>query len=164
MTEPEFDFEAPDRFVVGTVGLPGARAFFLQARHGHRIVSVGLEKVQVAALADGIEQLLREVARRGISPPPPVPAASDRAPLDGPVVEDFRASTLTLTWSGSDVLVEAAESDEEGSGPLLRVRISAEQAREFSARAKAVVAAGRRTCVLCGRPEDHDGGTCARLN
>ncbi|HEY9294659.1 MAG TPA: DUF3090 family protein, partial [Microlunatus sp.] len=33
-------FDSPDRFVAGTVGQPGERTFFLQAREGNRITSV----------------------------------------------------------------------------------------------------------------------------
>ena len=40
-------FDPPERFVAGTVGPPGQRTFFLQAREGVRVVSVALEKQQV---------------------------------------------------------------------------------------------------------------------
>ena len=59
-----FDFEFPDRFVAGTVGQPGERTFYLQATAGARVVSVALEKVQVALLAEKLEELLDEVRRR----------------------------------------------------------------------------------------------------
>ena len=49
MTRRRYLFDTPDRFVAGTVGEPGNRAFFLQARDGTRVTSVALEKVQVAA-------------------------------------------------------------------------------------------------------------------
>ena len=54
-------FDPPERFVTGTVGEPGQRTFFLQARSGARITSVSLEKQQVAALSERIDQLLDEV-------------------------------------------------------------------------------------------------------
>ena len=54
-------FDPPERFVAGTVGEPGARTFFLQARDGARLVSVALEKQQVAALAERIDELLDEL-------------------------------------------------------------------------------------------------------
>ena len=52
--------------MAGTVGQPGDRTFFLQARDGVRVVSVVLEKVQVAVLADRLGELLSELERRGI--------------------------------------------------------------------------------------------------
>ncbi|MCW2711468.1 MAG: hypothetical protein JWP24_1662, partial [Marmoricola sp.] len=33
-------FDPPERFVPGTVGEPGQRTFFLQARTGNRVTSV----------------------------------------------------------------------------------------------------------------------------
>ena len=64
-----FLFDRPRRFVAGTVGEPGDRTFFLQAADGARVVSVALEKQQVAVLADRLEQLLDEVvARTGTAP------------------------------------------------------------------------------------------------
>ena len=51
-------FDPPERFVTGTVGAPGSRAFFLQARSGNRVVSIGLEKQQVTALAERVDQML----------------------------------------------------------------------------------------------------------
>ena len=61
MTRRRFLFDSPDRFLAGTVGEPGNRTFFLQARDGARIVSVALEKVQVAALAQRLTELLDEL-------------------------------------------------------------------------------------------------------
>ena len=55
-----YAFEPPERFVAGTVGVPGERTFFLQARGGGRIVSVVLEKVQMSLLAEKLEELLAE--------------------------------------------------------------------------------------------------------
>src|SRR3977135_799764 len=99
MTRRIFSFDEPDRFVAGTVGDPGARTFFLQARDGGRVVSIVLEKTQVAVMAERLTALLDELARHGLE----VPAAGtpeDQGPLDEPVAEAFRAGTLSLTWDG----------------------------------------------------------------
>src|SRR5215210_3429812 len=103
-------FDLPERFVAGTLGDPGSRTFFLQARDGTRLVSVVLEKVQVAVLADRLNDLLEELERRGVAEPAPAPPV-DGEPLDEPVIEAFRAGTLTLGWDGDSdrVLVEARE-------------------------------------------------------
>jgi uncharacterized repeat protein (TIGR03847 family) len=128
MTRRAFLFETPDRFVAGTVGEPGARTFFLQAREGSRIASVVLEKIQVAALAQRLGDLLLELERRGVSVPTTVPAiAQDVAPLDEPLVELFRVGTLTIGWDPARELVvlealamtdedeaDVEEDDEEG--------------------------------------------------
>src|SRR4051812_34808034 len=108
-----FDFEAPDRFVAGTVGQPGERTFYLQATEGQRMVSVALEKVQVAALAEKLDELLDEIRRRqGAASSVPAaapPDLEDVAPLGTPVEEEFRAGTLALAWDDDDskVIIEA---------------------------------------------------------
>jgi uncharacterized repeat protein (TIGR03847 family) len=174
-----FSFDRPDRFVAGTVGQPGERTFFLQAVDRGRVVSVALEKVQVAVLAERLEELLEEVRRRGAGD---VPATApreleDTAPLDAPVEEEFRVGSMGLAWDGDteqvvvealarteeDVEVEPLEDSEEGPDTL-RVRISAEAARAFIKRALRVVAAGRPPCPLCGLPLDPEGHICPRQN
>ena len=50
--------------MAGTVGQPGNRTFYLQAVHDSRVISVMLEKQQVAVLAERIAALLIEINRR----------------------------------------------------------------------------------------------------
>jgi uncharacterized repeat protein (TIGR03847 family) len=110
-----FQFDPPDRFVAGTIGQPGNRTFFLQARRAGQIVSVVLEKVQVAVLAERLGVLLDELEERGIAQPT-APVMADSSPLDEPLNETFRATTLTLGWDGDteQILVEArAEADDD---------------------------------------------------
>jgi uncharacterized repeat protein (TIGR03847 family) len=176
-----FIFDPPERFVTGTIGEPGQRTFFLQASAGGRVVSVALEKVQVAVLADRLGALLLELDRRGIAPAGVEPApGEDTSPLDEPLNEAFRAGALTLGWDGDAerVLVEARAESEDGEpidpdeddeededGPdLLRVRMTADAARSFVERAVRVVASGRPPCPLCGQPLDPTGHLCPRRN
>lgn len=125
----------PDRFVAGTVGEPGHRVFFLQARSGARLTSVALEKEQVSVLADRLDDLLDELLRLSGGDPrvPAMPPAEleDNAPLDPPIEEEFRVGTMTLAWDGDteqvvleifpidDAADESTEEDETsvGSGP-----------------------------------------------
>ena len=128
MTRRLFVFDLPDRFATGTVGEPGNRSFFLQARDGGRVVSVALEKAQVAVLAERLGRLLVELDRRGIVEDPPTPILPDERPLDEPLNEAFRATTLTLGWDGDAerILIEArapgpddeeeAEAEDAGRG------------------------------------------------
>jgi uncharacterized repeat protein (TIGR03847 family) len=179
MPRQVYDFEPPDRFVAGTVGQPGDRTFFLQARGGGRVISVGLEKVQVSLLADKLEELLAEAQRRfGVDIPPGSPLPADNEPLDTPLDEEFRVGTLGLAWDSEDntVLIEAVavgegtepepevEPDENPDLDLLRVRLGPEETRAFIERARRVVSAGRPPCPLCGLPLDPDGHLCPRQN
>jgi uncharacterized repeat protein (TIGR03847 family) len=113
-----YDFGIPDRFVAGTVGQPGHRTFFLQARKGSALVSVILEKVQVQVLAERLALLLAEVSRRGVQVPEALaPSDDDTAPLGEPLVEAFRVGTMTLGWDSQreQVVVEARaqQADDE---------------------------------------------------
>jgi len=114
-----YDFRVPDRFVAGTVGQPGNRTFFLQARKGSALVSVVLEKVQVQVLAERLALLVAEVARRGVQVPEALaPSDDDTAPLGEPLVEAFRVGTMTLGWDPEheQVVIEARaqqEADED---------------------------------------------------
>ena len=57
MTGRSFEFHALDALVPGTVGEPGARVFYLQARSGNSVVSFRLEKEQVGMLGQYLGQL-----------------------------------------------------------------------------------------------------------
>ena len=193
MTHQVHAFEPPERFVAGTVGEPGDRTFFLQARGGGRVVSVALEKVQVSLLAEKLDELLTEASRRfGVElPDAPVPAGHDNEPLDTPVDEEFRVGTLGLAFDvdTTTVVIEAIEAgesdaevdlggdeddddaavdddDDEPDDDLdrLRVRLTPEATRAFIDRAGRVVAAGGPPCPLCGQPLDPAGHLCPRHN
>jgi len=183
MPRQVFDYDPPERFVAGTTGPPGGRTFFLQARAGTALTSVALEKAQVSALAERVEELLDEVVRRsgGAAPVPAVmPAdARDDAPLDTPIEEEFRVGTMTLAWDGDREVVviecfEVGDGDDEAElegladdadpRSLLRVSLPGARARAFSSRALAVVAAGRPPCPFCGDPLDPSGHVCPRAN
>jgi len=177
-------YDPPERFVAGTVGEPGQRTFFLQARSGARLTSVALEKQQVAVLATRIDELLDEVMNSGGESTVPAVAPlvlEDGEPLEQPIVEEFRAGTMTLSWDASDerIVVEVfpfteeavaapdqpeEEIEEPEPEELFVVRMPPGLARAFSKRAQAVVAAGRQPCPFCGNPLDPEGHLCPRAN
>jgi len=182
-------FDPPERFVAGTVGEPGQRTFFLQARHGMRITSVALEKQQVQILGERVDELLDELmAAGGVASliPAITPVEQiDTGPLDQPIVEEFRAGTITLSWDSEDerivvevfpvvevvVPIEADEDDlvdlpidEPEPEELFVVRLTPVQARVFATRAASVVSAGRPSCQFCGGPVDPGGHLCPRAN
>lgn len=181
-------FDPPERFVVGTVGEPGQRTFFLQARDGVRLVSVALEKQQVEALAERVDELLDELMS-ATNDSVLIPAVApfdlvDNESLELPIEEEFRAGTMTLSWDNDDqrIVVEVfpfseaavvspdqlgedlAELQEPEPDEVLLVRLPAATARAFVARARSVLGAGRPDCPFCGNPVDPDGHLCVRAN
>jgi len=170
-------FDPPERFVAGTVGPPGQRTFFLQARSGARVTSVALEKQQVSVLAARIDELLDDVMRSA-EVDATIPAVApgdleDPGPLEQPIEEEFRAGTMTLSWDASaerivvevfpfteEAVVSPEQPEEEIEEPepeeVLLVRLPAGLARAFSKRAQSVVSAGRPPCPFCGDPVDSE--------
>jgi len=178
---PVYAYDPPDRFVAGTVGQPGQRAFYLQATATGRVTSAAIEKGQVTQLAERLDELLDEVLRRtGGSPAIPAiapEALTDDGPLEQPLMEDFRVGAIALAWDGDNerVIIEAQELSDEPIEPLtedlpddgpaiLRVTITAAAARAFAKRALQVITAGRPPCPLCGLPLDPSGHVCPRQN
>jgi uncharacterized repeat protein (TIGR03847 family) len=172
-------FDPPERFIAGTVGEPGSRTFFLQARAGRQVVSVSLEKQQVALLAERVDELLDEVmgVSEGVVPAVAPFGLEDSAPLDQPIEEEFRAGTMTLSWDPDDerVVIEvfpvdesvglvAADEEEPEPDEVLLVRMTPGQARAFAKRSADVVSAGRPDCPFCGGPVDPEGHLCPRAN
>lgn len=171
------EFDWPDRVVVGTVGPPGSRTFYLQARTGTRTASVVLEKQQSALLAEKLDELLDELASGGgsVTVPSETPAELvDDEPLDQPVEEQFRTGAIRLGWDPrtAQVVIEAYpyveaadDADELGAddaepSEMLLVRIPVGTARAFVQRTRQVVGAGRPTCPRCGEPVDAGGHDC----
>ncbi|HUR14541.1 MAG TPA: DUF3090 family protein [Mycobacteriales bacterium] len=176
MPRQVFVFDPPERFIAGTVGLPGERTFFLQASGDGRTVSVSLEKLQVRVLAERLAELLDTVERAGGATGEPV---EDNDPLDTPVEEEFRVGNMGLAWDGDaelcviEAMAQGSDAEDSDVEPLadavdgpdaLRVRVTAGVARGFVQRAMRVVAAGRPPCPLCGLPLDTEGHVCPRQN
>ncbi|MCA1821232.1 MAG: DUF3090 domain-containing protein [Pseudonocardia sp.] len=173
-------FRTPDRFVAGTVGEPGDRTFYLQAVDEAKVISVVLEKEQVAVLAERLSALLNEVIRRlGADAPAELEElAVDAEPLRAPVEEEFRVGTMGLGWDVESRAIvvellavseqEVDESmvlDDAEEGPdAVRVFLSLEQARAFAVRAERVISAGRTPCPLCAEPLGPHGHICPRQN
>lgn len=172
------EFDWPDRVVVGTIGVPGARTFYLQVRAGTQIVSIALEKQQSALLADKIDEILDQLSTvegNPFSVPSSTPIELvDNEQLDA-VYEQFRTGAMSLGWdpTTAQVVIEAypitevdADDDDESldedanDSEMLLVRMPVGTARAFAKRTREIVGAGRPTCPLCGYPMDPDGHIC----
>jgi uncharacterized repeat protein (TIGR03847 family) len=173
-----YEYDPVERFVCGTVGEPGDRAFFIQARTGPRLTSVSLEKLQAAALGDRVGVMIKEIKRAN---PLIVYARAnpDTEPLEQPIFEEFRVGVIGLSFDTETerVLVELqciteaqseeeelAEDEEEDAPDLLRVSLTLSQAEGFAKRTSAVIGAGRLPCPFCGIPIDTSGHLCPRAN
>jgi uncharacterized repeat protein (TIGR03847 family) len=169
-------FELPevDWATVGTIGEPGHRTFYLQARQGDQVVTLKLEKQQVAAMAQFLDEILSDL---------PVPEAvpeDEALGLMEPVLAEWAVGGMQLAYdSGADRIVilaeeigaEAEEEEEEEAAtepsPELgagRLGLTREQAAGIVRRGFDLVRAGRPRCTLCGHPMDPEGHSCPRTN
>jgi uncharacterized repeat protein (TIGR03847 family) len=176
MSRTVTDHGSPDRFVAGTIGLPGDRTFYLQSRKGLDVQTVVLEKEQVALLAEKLVELVDEAAQTADADETSDP--TDLEPLETPLTEAFRVGAFGIGWDtgAGRVVLEihaVTEGDEEipdigddtDTGPdCLRVWLTPGAARAFAARSASLVAAGRPPCPFCHLPLDPDGHICPRAN
>jgi uncharacterized repeat protein (TIGR03847 family) len=168
------EFDPVDAIGAGAFGEPGARTFVIQARKGGAVLSVLVEKEQVALLATEAEQFLDKIAEEHPEEPPTI---SDEA--GGGVQEDeplFRARLIGIGYDPERSLVllelreQAAEDDdappapEESEGHVARLYATRPQIRAMLANGVVAVASGRPKCPLCDFPMNPDGHICPRMN
>ena len=156
-----FELDDVERITVGTVGPPGQRTFFLQARQADRLVTLKLEKSQVSALSGYLGELLRELPRPG-----ELPEALD---LEEPAVAEWVIGTLGVSYDPSAdrlllVAEQAVAAGEEGDTAEARFLLTREQVAALAIRGTQLVEAGRPACPLCGYPLDPEGHRCPRTN
>jgi uncharacterized repeat protein (TIGR03847 family) len=162
------EFSRPERFIAGTVGEPGERAFFLQVRSSYRLFSVAVEKAQVQAIIARLDVMVAEI--RKSNPLINIEKFStDDAPLESPVEAEFQVGAMSLAWDEESTLIcielyELEEDEEDSTGEVVEINISLGTAIAFTARSKAVVNAGRLPCPFCGIPIDPRGHLCPRAN
>lgn len=183
-----YRLSAPDTLVPGVVGTPGQRTFYLQAWHGGAPITVVVEKVQLAVLAERLQALVAEMRHRGLAVASVDPAEPSAFQPPETVLPAFRVGTLSLAWDGEHPLVtvealalteedvldpDEANTDEaprewaddDPDGPdVLAVGLDAGRAEAFASQAEAVVAGGRPLCPMCGQPLDPQGHLCPRRN
>lgn len=161
-------FSRPERFITGTVGEPGERAFYLQIRNSTRLLSLAIEKAQVQAIIARLDVMIAEI--RKVNPLITIEKFPiDDAPLESPVDAGFQVGAMSLAWDEETSLIcielyELEEDEEESEGEVVEINITIGMAAAFSARSKAVVNAGRLPCPFCGIPIDPRGHLCPRAN
>jgi uncharacterized repeat protein (TIGR03847 family) len=155
-------FEIPevDHLATGAIGPPGQRVFYLQARNGDQVVSLRLEKAQVAALVAYLAGMLADM-------PPPDEVTTVGLALIEPVVAEWVVGALGVSYDEDTdrVIIIADELVEEGEdGARVRMTATRQQVAALAVQGAEAVAAGRPPCPLCGQPLDPGGHTCVRLN
>ncbi len=171
-----FDFDEPDHVAAGAIGEPGERVFYLQARQHGEVVSLRLEKQQVAALCEYLAGILADLA---VVAEPLQPDVE----LIEPVLPEWIVGALAVAYEEADdrILLVAEEfvpEPETGEDDVARLddlvdppdtatarfRLTRAQVQAMVVHASAVVTSGRPICQICGRPMDPAGHYCPRNN
>ncbi|MDQ6798528.1 MAG: DUF3090 domain-containing protein [Actinomycetota bacterium] len=160
-------FEIPevDALTTDAIGPPGQRVFYLQARQGTQVVSLRLEKTQVAALVTYLGTLLSDLPT-----PDDMPTEMD---LVEPVVAEWVVGSLGVSYDedadrvvlvAEEMVDEDSAADEGGDAARARITATRAQIAALAQRGAEVVEAGRPPCPLCGQPMNPEGHMCIRLN
>lgn len=158
------DLDPLDNLAVGTVGPPGRRQFFIQARGSGRSLTLACEKVQVQAL---IERIREAMEAQGA--PSYEGLATPSAPPSEPLDAEWAIAELGVGFheqSERYVIVVRPGAAETGEVDELTVRMWAtpDRLRAFTVQAEAVLSQGRQTCPRCGLPMDPAGHPCPLSN
>jgi len=105
---PEIEFDPVDTIGAGAVGEPGQRAFYIQAEKDGKVLSVLVEKQQVAMLAERVQMLLEQVGVEypgSVAEDIPAPLAPDAGELRGDPVPLFRAVAIGIGFDAARRLV-----------------------------------------------------------
>lgn len=174
-----FEFDGVDGIGAGAVGVPGHRAFYVQARKGGTQLTMLLEKEQVAMLAREVTEFLDRLAQEFPEDPSDVGAVLGvEAELREPTVPLFRVRVIGIGFDPrrrqvvlelreypvDDEADDDPELDDDDEGFVARVYASRAQVRAMCARGEEAVAAGRPPCPLCFGPMDLEGHRCPRWN
>lgn len=172
------------RITAGYVGVPGQRTFYLQARKGNTLISLLMEKEQVAALAQSVLQLIEHLDQNfpTISTAP----LPRNMALEQPIQPLFRIGQMGLGYDQErDLLVLVAQElrlqevdeeddndtdelmddqEDEESGEIVRMWASRGQMEALARHAADIVKQGRPICPLCNQPINPDGHFCPPRN
>ena len=170
-----YNLDTVDRFVLGTVGQPGERAFYIQVRKAGQNFTFALEKAQAQALTERFAEILKDArATQG-------GLVRDADPLESPIESEFALGVMAITWQfdtqlirfegqamsgdeSEDIFEEIVSDTTDGAPAIVRLTLTPIQVRSFVARSVSVIKAGRQPCMFCGGPINIDGHICPRAN
>lgn len=147
-----------ERFSAGAIGEPGDREFRLEVVAEGLITAYLIEKLQVAALAEEAQNLLRERGSLGAG----LQVDPGGVTADTPLA--FRVGGLQLAIDDDSGRVTIVlHSTEEDDLPVA-CELTLPQLDAFAREALAIVASGRPACPRCNLAMDPDGHNCPRSN
>jgi uncharacterized repeat protein (TIGR03847 family) len=164
--EPDLDAQ---RLRIEAIGEPGQRRFRLLAIVGGETWVIWMEKEHARLLGHALEQMLEQLPDRG----PELGATAVPLAFDLDTRHQFRVGRMELGYDerrdrlviiAHDVEDDAAQIAGAESETTFACRLSREQARDLSAEAAAVVAAGRPRCTMCGAPMGAEPHVCPQQN
>jgi uncharacterized repeat protein (TIGR03847 family) len=160
----DIEFDPVETLAVGTIGGPGHRAFYIEARNGYLALTMLVEKVQVQALAERAVEVLQGEEVGAVEAP---------AELSQPVQADWRAGQLGLGLDPDRKMIvivaqESPDGEDEEADPenlaTARVWVRPAQMLAFAAKGLELASSGRPLCPVCGLPMDPEGHLCPRKN
>ena len=101
MDEFSYDLNPVQHIIADAFGEPGRRTFFLQGRSGGEVLSVVLEKQEVANLAISVLQLLEDLEEKY----PDLQSASTSKQIlypEEPIEPKFRVGQLIIGYNDDD--------------------------------------------------------------
>jgi uncharacterized repeat protein (TIGR03847 family) len=171
MPSSHFEIRPVERITVGTVGEPGHRVFYLQARGAGQQLTLRAEKEQVLMLAMSIDQFLNDLQQRF----PNLEEADARFEeaemgLEHPLEPAFHIGNMGLGYDEKEdrllfVLREAVEDlpagEQTAEASLWCTRVQLRRLAQWGAE---LARRGRPICGNCGNPIDPTGHFCPRRN
>ena len=175
MSRRVYNLDTVERFVLGTVGQPGERAFYIQAKKAGQNFTFALEKAQAQALTERFAEILKDArSAQGA-------AIKDVQPLESPIESEFTLGVMAITWqfdsqlirfegqaitgdTSEEIFEEIVGDETDNAPPIVRITLTPSQVRSFINRAISVIRAGRQPCMFCGGPINIDGHICPRAN
>ena len=153
-----------DRFLIGAIGPPGKRAFYLFVETRGKRAWFLFEKTQAAVLGEqGLELIsnmgwddddtpVDELVAQGSDLPEPA--------AEGDVL--FRVMSIAMRIEGEQEMTMLLEGQEDGEAAAFM--ITARQLRAASVMSLRAVHSGRAQCPECLLPEDPEGHHCPSGN
>ena len=155
-----FHFGSLQHFTTGTIGPSGERVFYLQFGNPDDLATLQLEKMQVRALAEFLDQLIDDVG----------PIYQEEIPLALELIEpidpDWVVSSIGVAFEKekSEFVVVAEELSEDSETAMAQIHLTPGQVKAFINRANDIVQAGRPPCEFCGDPINYADGWCPCSN